>query len=131
MTDRVAIFGQQPTKVRRLADGSDVPAVCIAGNESAPVPVAGSVRSCVGRVTLSVTTGAVVSLTPPAGAIAAMIQADGSAVSMTLDGTSPTATVGTRIDDGVIMHIDSALANVKLIARSATTNVQVAYFNKA
>lgn len=27
MTDRVAIFGSQPTKVRRLDDGSDVPVV--------------------------------------------------------------------------------------------------------
>ena len=71
------------------------------------------------------------SLTPPAGAVAAMIQADGSAVSMTLDGTAPTATVGTRIDDGVILHIDSVLSAVRLIARSATTNVQVAYFDKA
>lgn len=87
-------------------------------------------RNCLGRQTLSVSTGAVSTLVPPAGAVAAMIQADGSAVSMTLDGTAPTATVGTRIDDGVIVNVDSALAAVKLIARSATTNVQVAYFDK-
>lgn len=96
-----------------------------------PVSVSAGGRNCLGRQTLSVTTGAVVSLTPPAGAVAAMIQADGSAVSMTLDGSNPTATVGTRIDDGVILHIDSALTAVRLIARSATTNVQVAYFDKA
>lgn len=94
-------------------------------------PVEAAERSCVGRETISVTTGAVVSLTPPALAVAAMLQADGSAVSMTLDGTNPTATVGTRIDDGVILHIDSLLSAVRLIARSATTNVQVAYFDKA
>lgn len=99
--------------------------------EDNPLPISGSQRACVGRQTLSVTTGAVVSLTPPAGAVAAMIQADGLAVSMTLDSTAPTATVGTRIDDGVIMHIDSALTGVRLIARSATTNVQVTYFDKA
>jgi len=110
---------------------SGTKAVPFAVDPTGVAVVSGTSRSCVGRQTLSVTTGAVVSLTVPAGAVAAMIQADGSAVSMTLDGTNPTATVGTRIDDGVILNIDSALANVKLIARSATTNVQVAYFNKA
>lgn len=103
----------------------------IAAGEGQSLPVSAAVRACLGCQTLSVTTGAVVSLTPPAGAVAAMIQADGAAVSMTLDGTNPTATVGTRIDDGVILHIDSVLSAVRLIARSATTNVQVAYFDKA
>lgn len=105
--------------------------VVVVGAGGLPVVVQGSGRTCLGRQTLNVTTGAVVSLTPPAGAVAAMIQADGSAVSMTLDGTNPTATVGTRIDDGVILHIDSVLSAVRLIARSATTNVQAAYFDKA
>lgn len=90
-----------------------------------------SARSCVGRQTLSVTTGAVVTLTVPSGAVAAMIQADGNALSITLEGTAPTASIGTRIDDGVIFYADTNLANVKLIARTATTNVQVAYFDKA
>lgn len=98
-----------------------------AGSQS----VFASARSCVGRQTLSVTTGAVVTLTPPAGAVAALIQADGSSISITLDGTAPTATVGGRIDDGVFYYVDTSLANVKLIARTATTNVQVSYFDKA
>ena len=34
MTDRVAIFGSQPTKVRRLSDGSDVPVVGLVGSVS-------------------------------------------------------------------------------------------------
>jgi hypothetical protein len=88
-------------------------------------------RACVGRQTISVTTGAVVTLTVPTGAVAASIQADGSAVSITLDGTTPTATVGSRIDDGLFYYVDTSLAAVKLIARSATTNIQVVYFNKA
>lgn len=88
-------------------------------------------RACVGRQTISVTTGAVVTLTVPTGAVAASIQADGSAVSITLDGTTPTSTVGSRIDDGMYYYVDTSLANVKLIARTATTNVQVVYFNKA
>lgn len=97
-----------------------------------PIPVAAAARTCVGRQTISVTTGAVSTLTVPAGANAALIQADGSSVSMTLDGTTnPTSTVGTRLDDGVIFAVDSSLAAVKLIARTAATNVQVTYFDKA
>jgi predicted dinucleotide-binding enzyme len=88
-------------------------------------------RACVGRQTISITTGTVVTLTVPTGAVAASIQADGSAVSITLDGTNPTSTVGSRIDDGMYYYVDTSLATVKLIARTATTNVQVVYFNKA
>ncbi len=95
-----------------------------------PLQVFASARNCVGRQTLDVTTGAVAVLTVPAGAVAAAIQADGSAVSITLDGSAPTAVVGTRIDDGVIYYVDTALANVKLIARTASTKVQVVYFDK-
>lgn len=96
-----------------------------------PVPVQASARTCLGRQTLSVTTGAVATLAVPVGAVAALIQADGNAVSITLDSTTPTSTVGQRIDDGVFYYVDTSLANVKLIARTATTNVQVAYFDKA
>lgn len=96
-----------------------------------PVPVQASARTCLGHQTLSVTTGAVATLAVPVGAVAALIQADGNAVSITLDSTTPTSTVGQRIDDGVFYYADTSLANVKLIARSATTNVQVAYFDKA
>ena len=96
-----------------------------------PVPISATARSCLGRQTISVTTGAVVTLTVPANSAAAMIQADGNSVSITLDGTTPTSTVGMRIDDGIFFYVDTALANVKLIARTATTNVQVAYFDKA
>lgn len=99
-----------------------------AGN---PIPIQLNTRNCVGRQTLSVTTGAVVTLNKPVGAVSASIQADGSAVSLTLDGTTPTNTVGSRIDDGVFYYVDTSLDLVKLIARTATTNVQVAYFDKA
>lgn len=87
-------------------------------------------RLCVGRETLDVATGAVSTLNVPSGAVAAGIQADGSAVSITIEGTTPTATVGTRIDDGVIYYVDTSLASVKLISRAATTKVQVVYFDK-
>lgn len=102
-------------------------------NESGnPIPVNAVQRNCVGRQTLAVSNSAVMTLTVPAGAVACYIQVDGaSSVSMTLDGTTaPTATVGLRLDDGVFFYVDSVLANVKLIARTASVNVQVCYFNK-
>lgn len=99
--------------------------------KSPAVNVSAVGRNCVGRQTLGVTTGSVATLTVPVGAVAAAIQADGSAVSITLDGASePAATVGTRIDDGVIYYVDTSLANVKMIARTSTTKVQVVYFDK-
>lgn len=102
----------------------------VALTNTAPIPVAASARACVGRQTLDVTTGAVVILTPPVNAVAAAIQADGAAISITLEGTAPTATTGTRIDDGVIYYVDTALPSVKMIARSVATKVQVVYFDK-
>lgn len=97
----------------------------------AALTVQGSTRACLGRETLAVTTGAVSTLTVPANAVAAFVQADGGTVRITLDGvTAPTATVGLRIDDGVILPVDTALASVKLIATSTACNVQVSYFNK-
>lgn len=148
MTDRVAIFGQTPTKVRRLADGSDVPAVCLAGNDNDPLPVAGPVtdaqlraspvavaatgRTCVGRQTITgLSTTVPATLTVPNGAVSAMIQADGGTVRFTLEGTAPSATVGFKLDDGVIQYVDTPLATVKLLAAAASTNVQIAYFDKA
>lgn len=98
-----------------------------------PMPVAASARQCLGRQTLSVTTGAVATLTVPDGSVAALLQVDGnSSVSLTLDGvTAPTASVGLRLDDGVMHYVDTSLAGVKLIARTATVNVQVCYFDGA
>lgn len=97
-----------------------------------PLAVNAVQRTCLGRQTISVTTAAVATLTVPTNAVAAMLQVDGSsAVSITLDGsTNPTASVGSRLDDGVFYYVDTPLASVKLIARTATTNVQVAYFDK-
>ena len=98
---------------------------------AAPVTVSASARQCVGRQTLTLSAGVVTTLTVPAGAVAAAIQADGNTVRCTLDGaTAPSATVGTRIDDGVIYHVDTSLANVKLLAPVACS-AQVVYFDKA
>ena len=98
---------------------------------ASPVPVSASTRQCVGRQTLILTAGVVTTLTVPGGAVAAASQADGNTVRCTLDGaTAPSSTVGTRIDDGVIYYVDTALANVKLLAPVACT-AQIVYFDKA
>lgn len=94
-------------------------------------PVTAVTRACTGRQTIALTAGVVATLTIPGSSVAAAIQADGNTVRCTLDGvTAPTATVGTRIDDGVIYYVDTVLANVKLLAPVACA-VQVAYFDKA
>ena len=98
---------------------------------ASPVPVSASTRQCVGRQTLALSAGVVTTLTIPGGAVAAAIQADGNTVRCTLDGaTAPSATVGTRIDDGVIYYVDTSLANVKLLAPVACS-AQIVYFDKA
>lgn len=96
-----------------------------------PVNVNAVTRACLGRQTLALSAGVVATLSVPAGAVAAAIQADGNTVRCTLDGaTAPSATVGTRIDDGVIYYVDTALANVKLLAPVACS-AQVVYFDRA
>jgi len=105
---------------RLPADGSGV-----------PQPVVAVTRSCVGRQTIALAANTVTTLTVPGSSLAAAIQADGNTVRVTLDGvTAPSATVGTRIDDGVIYYVDTALASVKLFAAVACS-AQVAYFDKA
>ena len=95
------------------------------------VPVSAAARTCTGRQTLALAAGVVTTLTVPGSSLAAAIQADGNTVRVTLDGvTAPSATVGTRIDDGVIYYVDTALASVKLFAAVACS-AQVAYFDKA
>ena len=94
-------------------------------------PVSAVARQCLGRQTLALSAGVVTTLTVPGGALAAAIQADGNTVRCTLDGaTAPSATVGTRIDDGVIYYVDTSLANVKLLAPVACS-AQVVYFDRA
>lgn len=124
----VSLCSQHSTK-NHLIEGPVT--VGVTSSSTDPVIVNPAERICLGRQTLSVTTGAVSTLTVPGGSLAATIQADGTAVSITLDGTTPTASIGSRIDDGVFFYCDTVLSNVKLIARFQTTNVQVAYFNRA
>lgn len=96
--------------------------------------VTASSRLCVGRQTIiGLSSSTPATLTVPSGAVAAAIQADGGQVRITLNGTTnPTASIGQRIDDGVIFYVDTLLSAVKLLAQSgSTTNVQISYFDKA
>jgi len=121
-----------PLPVALTGAGGGAQEVEIKNDSGNPLPVNAVTRQCVGRQTISVTTGAAVSLTVPANAVAALIQVDGaSSCSITLEGTTPTASVGMRLDDGVFFYVDSGLSTVRLIARTATTNVHVAYFDRA
>lgn len=70
------------------------------------------------------------SLTVPAGAQTADIQADGGVVRLRRDGGAPTSTTGWRIDDGTSVLVDSSLANVRLLAVAASTNVQICYYDR-
>lgn len=99
--------------------------------QNGATPVTAVIRSCIGRQTLAIAAGTVVTLTVPGGAFAAQIQADGGTVRITQDGTTnPTAAIGTRIDDGVIYPVDTTLANVKLFASTACS-AQICYFDRA
>jgi len=95
-----------------------------------PVPVNAATRACVGRETIAIAAAGTASLTVPVGAVAAHVQADGATIRIRLDGQAPTATVGTRLDDGVIYPVDSTLAGVRLYGVGAC-NVQVVYFDRA
>lgn len=117
-----------PASLGAKASAASFPVVL--ASDQATLAVAATARSCVGRQTIAIAAGTIVTLTPPGGAVAAHIQADGATVRITLEGTAPTASTGTRIDDGVIYPVDTSLTAVKLFAVTACA-VQVGYFDKA
>ena len=131
ITNGAAVSGNEAVTIGSVTIDQISSEVEVKNDTGNPIPINGSARNCVGRQTISVTTGSVSTLTVPGSAVAALIQADGNPISITLDGTTnPTSTVGTRIDDGVMFYVDTSLTAVKMIARTATTNVQVTYFDK-
>lgn len=123
-----ALLARLPASLGAKASAASLPVV-IASDQSA-VAVAATARTCTGRQTLALTANVVTTLTVPANSVAAAIQADGNTIRVTLSGADPTATVGTRIDDGVIYYVDTALASVKLLAPVACS-AQIVYFDKA
>lgn len=68
------------------------------------------------------------SLTPPTGAVRAVIQAEAQTVRYRDDGTSPTASVGTRLlaDDTILYTGD--LTAIELIEEVAGAKVNVHYY---
>lgn len=117
-----------PATLGAKASAASFPVVL--ATDQATLAVSATARACVGRQTITIAAGAIVTLTPPGSAVAAHIQADGATVRITLEGTAPSATTGTRIDDGVIYPVDTSLAAVKLFSATACA-VQVGYFDKA
>ena len=68
----------------------------------------------------------VVSLTVPASAIQAVVQADGQNLRITLDGTSPTTTSGFVIPNGTSITLSASDAtNAKFISTSTTVGVSI------
>lgn len=96
-----------------------------------PLKVTVTNRVCLGMQTITgLSTTVPATLTIPAGAVVAEIQADGGVVRITVDNTAPNSTHGYRLDDGSIKVVDSSLVNTKLLAITASINVQIAYFDR-
>jgi hypothetical protein len=82
---------------------------------------------------LSVTSGAVVTLTPPAiatGATVAELFVRTAPVTFTRDGTNPTATLGFEASAGDVIRLNSRdeVDRFKTIAVSTTATLDVEYF---
>lgn len=128
LTRWATLLGRLPASLGAKTSAASLPVVI--ASDQAAVSVVAKARACTGRQTIPLSAGVVTTLTVPADSVAAAIQADGNTIRVTLSGTDPTATVGTRIDDGVIYYVDTALASVKLLAPVACS-AQVVYFDKA
>lgn len=72
---------------------------------------------------------AAVSLTVPAGADFALIQAVTQNVRWRDDGTAPTATVGMQLAAGDTLAYDADLTAVQLIETAASAEVNVTYYH--
>lgn len=68
------------------------------------------------------------SLTVPAGAAYAIIQAESQAVRWRDDGTNPTSTVGMRIPVGSELQFDGQLATIKFIEEAASAKLNISYY---
>ena len=79
---------------------------------------------------LAVTSGAVVTLTVPDAAMTATMAVRTAPLVYTRDGTDPTATKGTQVDDGDIILLNSRdeLDKFKVIAVGTTATLDVEYF---
>lgn len=93
-----------------------------------PLPVQAPQRQCLGHESLVVTTTAS-SLTVPTNAQAALLQCDGEDLMVTLDNTTPTSTLGYKLQDTQTLYVDTQLALVKVVAKSTASRLQVIYYS--
>lgn len=67
-------------------------------------------------------------LTPPAGANAALIHAEGADVRWRDDGTNPTASVGMLLPAGAELDFDGSLSGFWAIEVSAGARLNISYY---
>lgn len=91
-------------------------------------PVVAVGRTSTGCQQLSISNTSV-ALSPPANSVACNIQADGNTIRITQNGAAASATLGLRLDDGVMYYVDTDLTQVRLFAPVACS-VIVTYFDK-
>lgn len=102
---------------------------------AAAVTVSASARVCLGteRVTVTSTAATLKSLMTgaafPVGTVVVELQADGGTVRIRRDNANPTTTLGYRLDDGMVLTVDSAPASVRVIA-AVSTPMNVACFDR-
>lgn len=102
---------------------------------AAPVPVVASSRVCLGteRVTVTSAYATLKSLmtggTFPVGTVVVELQADGGTIRIRRDNGVPTVTLGYRLDDGMVLTVDSSPDHVRVIA-AVSTPLNVACFDR-
>lgn len=67
-------------------------------------------------------------LTPPNGALKAMIVAEGAAVRWRDDGVDPTATTGMPLANGAFFGYDGDLRRIKFIDQVSGAKLNVSYY---
>ncbi len=67
-------------------------------------------------------------LTPPSGALKAMIVAEGNAVRWRDDGVDPTATTGMPFANGAFFGYDGDLRRIKFIDQVSGAKLNVSYY---
>jgi len=72
--------------------------------------------------------GSAVGLTPPAGAVYAVLQAEGQVVRYRDDGTNPTATVGMMLYPGAAFTYNGTLSAIKFIQADTGGILNVLYY---
>lgn len=71
---------------------------------------------------------AVASLTPPANACVALIQAEGAAVRWRDDAVNPTSSVGMRLPAGSELRYDGNLSAVRFIQEGSGGKLNISYY---